>query len=644
MKSVRTCLWLAVVMIAAPLCAQDVEIVNGHKAVAHEVLVKFRDEANPRLRSVIDRQYGIRSMHGLGHGLMHLRSASGQTVARMIELLSADPDIEFAEPNYLVNIAESPSTVPPNDPQYAGEWGLNNTGQTGGIPHADIDAPAAWTITTGSRNVVVGVVDTGIDYTHPDLAANIWSASTPYTIAFGPGAILSCPAGSHGYDAITNTCDPMDQHNHGTHVAGTIGAVGNNNAGVTGVNWTVTIVGLRFLDANGSGTTANAIRAIEAGVQIKQAFPSQANIRILSNSWGGSGYSQALLQEIKRAGDAGILFVAAAGNNGADIGSFPSYPAGYAQPNEISVAATDSSDTLASFSNYSSTLVDIGAPGVDVLSTLRGGTYGKESGTSMATPHVSGAAALVLSACPTLSVADLKQTLLTTADPIPALAFRTTTGSRLNVYRAVHACASAGTPGVALTATPSALTLAPGGVAVSSVTVAGHGGFKGSVGFWVAGLPAGVTASFKPVTVVAGGATLLTLTAAANAPAVNTTVTVWASDGKSLTGSFAVALTVTPAPTFTLLATPSSQDVRQGYSGVVKISAAATSGFTGGVTLQVAGIPPYSSVSWGQAASGSLTMTVTTTKLTPVGPYPITITGTAGALHQQVAVTVNVTK
>ena len=164
----------------------------------------------------------------------------------------------------------------------------------------------------------------------------------------------------------------MDQQNHGTHVAGTIGAVGNNGIGVTGVNWNVTIIGLRFLDSTGSGTIANAIRAIEAAIQIKAAFPTQANIQILSNSWGGPGYSQALSEEIKKATADGMLFVAAAGNDGVDLGLSPTYPAADTEPNKIVVAATDNTDSLAWFSNYSSTLVDIGAPGVNVLSTIRG--------------------------------------------------------------------------------------------------------------------------------------------------------------------------------------------------------------------------------------------------------------------------------
>jgi subtilisin family serine protease len=643
MKSVRAFVWLATaIILAAPLGAQQVEIIGGRKAVAHEALVKFRGEANPRLQSAIGRQYAIQEMRVLNRaGVVHMRSAS-QSAARLIEQLKADPDVLYAEPNYIVNAMDNPAVNPPDDPDFPVQWGLQNNGENGGVTNADIDALAAWTITTGSSNVVVGVVDTGVDYTHPDLKANIWSAPAPYTITFAPGQIVSCPAGSHGFDAILDTCDPMDQENHGTHVSGTIGAVGNNDIGVTGVNWSVTIVGLRFLNATGEGTTANAIRAIEAAIQIKEAFPTQANIQVLSNSWGGPGYSQSLLEEINEASNAGMLFVAAAGNDGEDIGVDPEYPAAYAADNEIAVAATDNTDSLASFSNYSSTLVDLGAPGVNILSTIIGGQYAELSGTSMATPHVSGAAALVLSVC-SLSTSALKQTLLSTADPIPALASTTVTGSRLNAYRAVHSCAGQSTsPGITLTATPSVVTLTPGGSAVSVVAVAGNNGFKGGVGMWVAGLPAGVTATFTPAAFRAGGATLLTLTASPSATAINTTVTIWGSGGGSASNSFALVLNVKPSGGFTVTATPPSQTVPQGYSGVIKISVTGNGSLPGGVALQVTGLPPNTSAAYGEAASGSLTLTVATSGLTPIGSYPITVTGISGSLQESASVTLNV--
>ena len=434
----------------------------------------------------------------------------------------------------------------------------------------------------------------------------------------------------------------MDQHDHGTHVSGTIGAVGNNGIGVTGVNWTVTIVGLRFLDATGTGTIADAIRAIEAGIQIKKAFPTQANIQVLSNSWGGSGYSEALAEEITEASNAGMLFVAAAGNDGVDLGVTPTYPAAFTAPNEIVAAATDNTDGLASFSNYSSTMVGLGAPGVNVLSTVRGGKYKAMSGTSMATPHVSGVAALVLSVCP-LSTSALIQALVSTADPVTGLAFFTVSGSRLNAYRAVHSCAGQSTtPGITLTATPSVLSLAPGGSAVAVVTVAGYGGLKGNVALSLTGLPAGVTGTLTPAAVPAGGVAVLTLTASASAAATSTTVTITGASGNA-TNSFSLVLGVKPSAGFTMTAAPPSQSVRQGYNAAFKIAVVSTGSLGQGVALQISGLPPHSSASYCLVGSGSLTMKVATTTLTPAGSYPITIVGTSGALWQSVGVTLTVT-
>jgi len=644
MKSVRTCLWVAAAaVLSVSVCAQEVEVIGGRQAVAHEALVKFRSETSRRAQFALTRPYGIWQMRALGRtGAMHVRSES-LSAAKLVEQLSAEPGVLYAEPNYIVHVVDAPTTTPPNDPSFAAEWGLQNTGQTGGLPHADIDAVAAWTISTGSHNVVVGVVDTGIDYTHPDLQPNIWSAPAAYTLTFAPGNILSCPAGSHGYDAILNTCDPMDQNNHGTHVAGTIGASGDNGQGVVGVNWTVQMIGFRFLDATGTGTVANAIRAIDAAIQVKEAFPAQANIQVLSNSWGGPGYSQALLDEVNASGDAGMLFVASAGNNGEDLGAAPTYPAAFTAPNKIVVAATDDNDALAYFSNYGATIVDLGAPGVNIFSTVIGGKYEMLSGTSMATPHVSGAAALVLSVC-SLSTPALRQAIVSTADPIPSLAFKTITGSRLNAYRAVHSCAGQNSaPGIALTATPSQLTLSPGGTAVTVVTVAGAGGFKGTVGLGVSGLPAGVTATFSPAAVPVGGAALLTLKATASAAPANTSATITAMSGL-LSNSFSLVVGVSSTGSFTVSATPASQTIRQGSSALFKVAVTSSGGFTGNVALQVNGIPPNSSVSYGIAASGSLTMNVATSGLTPVGSYPISLVGTSEGLTESAAVTLNVTQ
>jgi subtilisin family serine protease/chitodextrinase len=423
---------------------REIEFFKGQKVVAGEVLVKFRQSATAQDVAQAKRNVDSDFDKKVGEtGVRLLRSRSKDT-ATLIRELSARNDVQYVEPNYLINVAALP-----NDPSFSGLWGLQNTGQaigsSTGTAGADIGAVPAWEISRGSREAVVAVVDTGVDYTHPDLAANMWSAPAAFTVNIG-GQLIRCEAGTHGFNAITKTCDPMDEYNHGTHVAGTIGAIGNNGTGVVGVNQTASIMAIKFIDATGSGTLEDAIDAIEFAIQARQVFGAGANVRVLSNSWGWNGdASQALLDEIDRAKDSDMLFVASAGNGGDDRLSdnndaVPFYPASYDASNLISVAATDNNDLLASFSNYGAARVDLGAPGVLVLSTTLGGGYDYWSGTSMASPHVSGAAALLLSRC-SLDTTNLKSTLLNNVDPISALNGITRTGGRLNVNKALRSCA-----------------------------------------------------------------------------------------------------------------------------------------------------------------------------------------------------------
>ncbi len=471
---------LAAAFLSAPAWAQTFEIIEGRKVVPNEVIVKFRPGVHIDAGSYAARTLDLRQRRELnGMGLTHFRSGS-RLAAQLVKELSADPDVEYAEPNYIVETQSATASGTPNDPMFSLLWGLQNTGQNSGLPLADIEAAPAWRITTGTRSVVVGVVDTGFDYNHPDLKPNIWSAPAPFTVQFGPNDSITCAAGTHGYDAITNTCNPMDDNGHGTHVSGTIGAAGNNNSGVTGVNWTTSMIGLRFMDSNGKGTVSNAIRAIQFAIQVKAALPDSAAIRVLSNSWGGSGNSQALLDTINQANAAGILFVAAAGNDGQNQDVIPSYPGAYRTANVISVAATDNTDALAGFSNYGSTMVDLGAPGVDIASTYLGSSYAYMTGTSMATPHVAGAAALVLAACGSLDTATLRSTLVGSVDPVAGLVGKTVSGGRLNVHKALNACATgsstppASTPPAVRSFTFSAppdLALAAGGAAAEATIV-----------------------------------------------------------------------------------------------------------------------------------------------------------------------------
>jgi subtilisin family serine protease len=385
-------------------------------------------------------------------------------------------------------------TVTPNDPSFGSQWDLQNLGQNGGIAGADIRAPQAWAVTTGHNRVTVAVIDTGIDYDHPDLYQNVWinQAEIPLSrlrnltdvdhdglITFrdlndprnqGVGKItdvnhdgridaadILAPMvlDSHGNDTgqggwahgstqdgdtahpddligwnfVNNTNNPFDDNGHGTHVSGTIGAVGGNGVGVTGIDWNVRIMALKFLDAGGTGSDGAAVDALSYAVRHGAA--------ISNNSWGGGGNDPALANAIATAQRAGLIFVTAAGNAGSDIDVNPSYPASYNLDNIVSVAATDNRDQLAYFSNYGSGTVDLAAPGVNILSTTPNGTYSYYSGTSMATPHVTGVLALVWDLHPGWTYRQVINQVLNTTDPLPSLQGRTVTGGRLNAAAAV---------------------------------------------------------------------------------------------------------------------------------------------------------------------------------------------------------------
>jgi subtilisin family serine protease len=364
--------------------------------------------------------------------LQILRLPVGVTVQQAIAHYQKSGLVEYAEPDYEVH-----AILTPNDPQYldGSLWSLNNYGQNGGTPHADISAPAAWDTRTSANPIIVAVIDTGVWYTHPDLASNMWV--NPCVGCPVNGVVY--PNDVYGINAITGSGDPLDDFFHGTHCAGIIGAIGNNSVGVVGVTWNVRIMACKFLDSSGSGNTSDAITCIDYAVS--------KGAKLLSNSWGGGGYSQALYDAIAAARDADVIFVAAAGNNGSNNDTAPSYPASYALSNIVAVAATDHNDLLASFSNYGANSVTLGAPGVSIFNTLpnvltpamqQDGLpvdYGTLSGTSMACPHVSGALALVRAQFPDLTYSGAIAELRATVDPIPSLTGKTATGGRLNLQK-----------------------------------------------------------------------------------------------------------------------------------------------------------------------------------------------------------------
>ncbi|HNY26473.1 MAG TPA: S8 family serine peptidase, partial [Candidatus Sumerlaeota bacterium] len=357
-------------------------------------------------------------------GLCVVNVPSTVGVQEAATALNNSQDVLYAEPNYRLKIHE---TIP-NDPNFSLLWGMHNTGQAGGTPDADIDAPEAWDTATDASNVIVAVIDTGVDYNHEDLKANIWT--NPGEI---PGNGLDDDGNGyvddiHGYDFANGDADPMDDHSHGTHCAGTIGAVGNNGLGVAGVAWKAKIMAMKFLDSTGNGDTANAVYCIQYAVQ--------NGARVLSNSWGGGSYSQALKDAITAAGNQGVLFVASAGNDyGVNNDVTPSYPASYDCSNIIAVMSTDRNDAVSDFSNIGPSSVDIAAPGSSIYSCLPGSLYGYKSGTSMAAPHVSGACALLLGRNLGWTVTQVQQALYSTVDPVVPGYCKT--GGRLNLQRAL---------------------------------------------------------------------------------------------------------------------------------------------------------------------------------------------------------------
>jgi len=352
-----------------------------------------------------------------------------EVAASALATLKSNPMVEVAEPNLIYRINRLP-----NDPMLEQLWGLKNVGQKDpsgkvGVAGVDIGAEQAWDITTGSDDMVVAIVDTGIDYNHPDLKDNMWVNAAE---ANGQAGVDDDNNGVvddiHGYNAITNSGDPMDDQGHGSHCAGTIGARGDDGVGVAGVNWRVKMMAVKFLSASGSGTLEDAVKAID--------YANRMGAKILSNSWGGGGFSQTLFDVIKQSDEKGALFIAAAGNDNNNNDTRPSYPATYAVPNIISVAAIDNKGARASFSSYGKKTVHVGAPGVNVMSST-GGDYASFSGTSMATPHVSGIAALVWGHETALTGHEVKERILKTARPIAGLKGKVATGGLANAYLAL---------------------------------------------------------------------------------------------------------------------------------------------------------------------------------------------------------------
>lgn len=462
------------------------------------LLIQWRSSVSAAQREEIHRQLGgsvIRSIQTLpmqqaGEGVLDVVQAQrgGASQEQLLRSYQQRSEVRFAEPDGTVSIK-----LVSNDPSYGSLWGMKSTG-------FGARAETAWDMTTGSARSVVGIVDTGIDYTHPDLYLNIWLnqgetkglsffSSLVDTDADGlitfrdlnhntnrsnaaarlsdwnangyidAGDLLDNRSGWEdlidndgngyqddliGWDFVGNDNDPFDDNSHGSHVSGTIGGIGNNSAGLAGVNWQIQMAALKFLDSTGSGSISNAVLAVDYFTTAKSGSSGRQESSLFigtNNSWGGGGSSQAMIDAVTRASQQDLLFVAAAGNGGLDgIGDnndlIPNYPSNYTNANVIAVAAIASDGSLASYSNYGSVSVDLGAPGSGIYSTIPGG-YATYNGTSMATPMVMGAAALLKSSNPTASSSQIKQALLDSAAPTGSLSGKTVTGGRLDIAAAL---------------------------------------------------------------------------------------------------------------------------------------------------------------------------------------------------------------
>lgn len=418
--------------------------MTGASGPTARVLVKYRGESLPeRILGEIMAGATISQAKrpGDGVGLERFASIPGLAVLGFADSASAeralvglrrDKSVAYAELDSVWHVeAVGPQ---PNDERFREQWGLRNTGQPvnghpGGKAGVDIDAGGAWAHGLGNTDVVVAVIDSGIDLTHEDLAGNLWVNE-----AEAPGNGIDDDGNGviddvHGYDAIANSGNPADDLGHGTHVAGIIGAVGDNDRGITGVNWSTRIMALRFLGETGGGTTSDAIACIDYIMMMNERG---ANVRVVNCSWGSTEKSAALEEAIDRAVRSGILFVCAAGNDAIDSDAMPHYPSSYANQGVLSVAAMSSNESLAPFSNYGARSVDIAAPGVDILSTLPNGGYGYASGTSMAAPFVTGLAALVAGSEREVPLEIVRARVLDGRQTVPGLDSRIVTGGRLS--------------------------------------------------------------------------------------------------------------------------------------------------------------------------------------------------------------------
>jgi Subtilase family len=596
-------------VIVVLLVASGGVAANGPSRDSSTILVKFTSAAHEAsaIAAEGDRHVGDTPTH------VAVVDIRGADVDAKVAAYGARSDVVYAEPNYIAHAY----LASPSDPSFSSQWA-----------YSKIQAVSGWSIYpnayVSSGGATLAVVDTGVEASHPDLAGRAQTASGATCLS---GTCVAGPA--------------TDDNGHGTHVAGIAGATTNNATGVAGTSFSSPIIPVKVLDSTGSGTYASVASGI--------LWAAQHGARVMNLSLGGPSYSQTLCDAVATATNTyKVLVVAAAGNSNS---SAPSYPA--ACPGAVGVAATDSNDARASFSNYGSPDVFVSAPGIGILSTYLGGTYRTLSGTSMATPFVTGLAALLIGQNSASSPTTIKQRLAQTSDKIGGVTYGsdpygTCTGctwsssfgyGRINVYRALSAGAPAPAPDFAISATPATATVTAGGAASYTVSITGKNGFASSVSLGVSGLPAGASASFTPNPTTSSST--LTVTTSASTPSSTSTLTITGTSG-SLTHSASVQLAVqtTATPDFSLGMSPTSQAVDLGNSVDYSISITGSGGFTGAVSLSASGLPSATSASFSpNPGTTSSTLTISTSVMAAVGTYTITITGTSGTLTHTASVT-----
>jgi thermitase len=422
---------------------KEAKSLQGVDYVPGELIVKLKKNFKSNFLSQKSLAgFELQREMKLGFGdFLVVKTPGHKSLKSALSTLSNNPAVEYAEPNYIyhaIGFKNKRYSQIPNDPKFNLLWGLHNTGDNEpagsrgnssetGRAGADVNAMAAWELTKGSRNIKIAVIDTGVDYNHEDLKNNMWVNEAELN---GQEGVDDDGNGFvddiHGYDFANKDGDPLDGHGHGTHCAGTIAAEHDNGIGVAGVMSEASIVAVKFLSDSGSGTSEDALLAID--------YATTIGVDIMSNSWGGGGASEALKEAIQRAHEEGIIFTAAAGNSSTNNDSSPHYPSNYDVPNVISVAAHNYNDGLASFSCYGPRTVHVAAPGRNILSTVTNNQYEVYSGTSMATPHVTGVVGLYLAYNGKVAPEELRNSLMSSS--VYGSAYKRTTISmgRVDAY------------------------------------------------------------------------------------------------------------------------------------------------------------------------------------------------------------------